>query len=732
MSIIVNEEKKIFALTDEKTTFIMTVNEIDYLKQSYFGKSICVEDFINEEVSSEEFKLEYDIKGAWELNNTNLQSREVQTQSNYDYKEAMVKITRKNGVVMSEFLFESYEILKSLPKPEGMPFAKADETLKITLNDKKAKVKMILYYALVDGALLRHNELINYGDEEVFIDRAYSFSLHLCDHEYDAVTFCGSWGNERCFERTPLHHGVFQIDSKYGVSSPVLNPFMIVCDKDTTEDYGNAYGLLLVYSGSHAFKADVWLKGNTYVTGGINDYNFCWKLEPNEKFTTPQAILVPTDKGFGDISRTLHDVLRNNLINPKYVNEPRPVVINNWEGTTFYFDKQKLIDIIDKVIGTGIDTFVLDDGWFGARNNDRAGLGDWVVNTEKLPGGLKPIIDHCHKNGLKFGLWFEPEMVNPDSDLFRAHPDWAISVEGYKTRDSRYQYCLDITREDVRDYIVDAVNKVLKENEIDYVKWDHNRYVADDFMKMMPADRQKECHHRYCLGYYDLCERIVNANPDIFFEGCASGGGRFDAGSMYYFPQIWLSDMADAVERTRIQYGSSFAYPLSTMSCHVTKSPYDNMERVTSPHTRADIAHLGAFGYEYDTTKVPESELALISSQVKEYRDMQDLVLKGDLYRIESPFTYKRNFAEMIVSKDKKKAHLTAFSFEHRGFQPTRKIKIKGLNPDYRYKVLETGETFSGKTLLNKGIIIPDGHKKHEKGKRVDYTTDTYTFIKVD
>lgn len=728
MAIKIDEQKRIFEVGDDNFSFILTVNAVNVLKQSYFGPKISVEDYFSNDVSASEFKLESDILNTWDLEKGEFQFREVPTPSDYEYKEAMVKITRKNGVILSDFKFESYEILPSLPKPDGMPYASSGETLKIVLCDDKAKIKMVLYYSAVDGALLRHNEFINFGDEEVFIDRAYSFTLSLPNHNYDAITFYGAWSRERSFERTPLHHGVFQIDSKFGTSSPYLNPVMLLCDKNATEDFGRTYGALLVYSGSHAFKAQVGLKSNTLLMAGINDYNFCWKLEPNEKFTTPQAILAVSDEGFGGVSRIFHDALRNNLINKKYVFSKRPIVINNWEGTGFDFDTDKLIAIIDRAIGTGIDTFVLDDGWFGIRNNDQAGLGDWVVNTDKLRGGLNPIIEHCHKNGLKFGLWFEPEMVNPNSDLFRAHPDWIISADGYQPKDSRYQYCLDITRKDVRDYIVDAVNKILKEHDIDYVKWDHNRYVSDDYMKALPADRQKECHHRYCLGYYDLCERIVFANPNIFFEGCASGGGRFDAGTLYYFPQIWLSDMADAVERTRIQYGSSFAYPLSTMSCHVSKSPYWATGRTVSPKTKADIANLGAFGYEYDTTEISDEEIALIPEQVEKYHAMEELVLKGDLYRLESPFDADRNFSEIIVSKDKQKAHLIVFTHNKSHFAPQRRIYLKGLNPNYKYLIKELSIVVSGSTAMNYGLLVKEQNDILGRG---DYATETYTLEKV-
>ncbi|MCQ2399106.1 MAG: alpha-galactosidase [Clostridia bacterium] len=600
-----------------------------------------------------------------------------------------------------------------------------NETLKITLVDSVAKLRAHVYLACAgeSGGIVSFYSFENFGEKPLFIDRAYSFGFTLQEVDMDVISLYGAWGRERAVQRTPLYQGLYQVDSKRGTSSHQANPFIALCDKTTSEEYGRAYGSTLIYTGSHVFKACVGMRNGVFVTCGINDANFSWKLSAGEKFDTPQAITVFSDEGLSGMSREFHDVIRDYVINPKYVNSPRPVVINNWEGTFFDFDDEKLCAIIDKVVGTGIDTFVLDDGWFGARDNDRAGLGDWVVNEKKIKGGLNTVINHAHENGFKFGLWFEPEMVNPDSDLFRAHPDWIISAPDYTPGQSRNQFCLDITRKDVRDFAVNAVNSILDAYDIDYVKWDHNRYVAEDYMKAMPADRQKECHHRYALGFYDLCERIISTHPNIFFEGCSSGGGRFDAGAMYYFPQIWTSDNADAVDRTRIQYGTSFVYPLSTMSCHVAISPYGFNGRSTPVKTRADVAHLGATGYEYDTTKISDEEIAEIKNQVKEYREMQDVILNGDLYRSVSPFEGNGHMCETVVSKDKTKAHF--FIFKRIFYPDTHKLKFypNGLNPDFNYMIKETGEIRSGRTLMNLGITL--------KEDRRDFVTVTYNFIKV-
>ncbi|MBQ4043803.1 MAG: alpha-galactosidase, partial [Clostridia bacterium] len=580
------------------------------------------------------------------------------------------------------------------------------ETLVLHLKDAINGFAADLFYTVYDDSdvIARHIIYKNEGSSPVTLQRAYSFTLSLPGHDYEALSLYGGWAKERHIDRVPLHHGVTSIDSKRCTSSTQLNPFLALLSPGTTEASGEAIGFSLVYSSSWTLKAQGCDSGDTIVTGGIQDFDFAWKLEAGESFATPEVVIAYSTEGLGGMSRAYHDAFREHLINKRYVKQHRPLLINNWEGTYFNFDCDKLKAIVDAVEGTGIDTFVLDDGWFGKRDNDRSGLGDWVVNETKMVGGLKTVIDHVHAKGMKFGLWFEPEMVSEDSDLYRAHPDYAIGVPGRPHCYGRHQLMLDLTRADVRDYIVGAVNKILDENEIDYVKWDYNRNVTEPYSLHLPADRQSEFAHRYALGLYDICERIVNGNPDIFFEGCSSGGARFDPAMLHYFSQIWTSDDSDAEERTFIQYGTSIVYPLSSMACHVSICPNHQTGRTVPFATRADIAHLGATGYELDTTTFTDEDRAAAAKQTEEYRACQDLILSGDLYRIDNP-AEGNFFTEAVVAKDKSEAILVCYRRMGSVNNEIKRIRMQGLDPHKNYYVRELDRTLSGAALMNAGLV---------------------------
>ncbi|MBR2499389.1 MAG: alpha-galactosidase, partial [Clostridia bacterium] len=536
--------------------------------------------------------------------------------------------------------------------------------------------------------------------------------------KWDVLTLPGAHLRERFIERNKLSHGIFSIDSKRGVSSGQMNPFMALVRKNTDESQGEAYGFNLVYSGDFVFKAQIEENDNVRILGGVNDYDFSWELKPSEKFTSPETVMVYSDKGLGEMSRSFHDLYRKYLINERFVSKSRPIVINNWEATYFDFNTKKLCKIVDSVKNTNIDTFVLDDGWFGVRNHDKSGLGDWLVNEEKV--NLREIIDYTHKNGLKFGLWFEPEMVNEQSELYKAHPDWAMKVDGLTPCTGRDQLVLDLTRKEVRDYIVESVSKILREHPIDYVKWDMNRSLTENYSAWLGVNG-KETHHRYVLGLYDICERIVNGFPNIFFEGCASGGCRFDPAMLYYFPQIWTSDDSDAYMRTIIQYGTSMCYPLSSQSCHVSVCPNHQCGRNTPFSSRGDIASLGATGYELDTTKLSEEDLTAIKSQVDKYRLNERLILDGDLYRLNNPLE-ENLFAVMVVSKDKRVAKLTAMRPISIPNGVETRIYAQGLDENANYHIKELDLTLSGRNLINFGLLV--------KFKNNDFATIDYTFEK--
>lgn len=714
MAIYFDESTRTFFLEGKNISYVFGINETNFPEHYYFGSRIGRDDL--------RYTIENNIGDTAEaaipgkiLNyrtSYNYYSSEFSMYGNSEYRECSFQMMFSNGSRINEFLYDSYEILPEKPAIPGMPSMRGGETLKLTLKDKNSNMRVNLFYTVYDDAAIvcRHMEVVNGTSEDVTLLRAYSFAMDINRNDYDVLTLEGAWGRECRPERTPLLHGTICIDCKSGSSTRRLCPVMVLLDKNTDEQNGAALGVNLVYSSSYALKAEVGSKGYTRLTGGINDFDFAWVLGAGETFATPEVVLAYSEDGVGGMSREYHEAYRNHLINPRFVNSPRPIVINSWEAVYFGCTPERLLPIIDAVKGTGIDTFVLDDGWFGARRNDRAGLGDWVVSPDVFPNGLKPVIDHCHEAGLKFGIWFEPEMVNPNSDLYRAHPDWAIQVPGAEPCLSRKQLVLDITRTDVRDYIVEAVSKILRENEIDYVKWDFNRMLTENFSFALPAEKQREMHHRYALGLYDLCERLVNGFPNIFFEGCAGGGGRFDPAILYYFPQVWASDDTDAYMRTQIQYGTSICYPVSAISCHTSICPNHQTNRTVPFKTRADIAHLGATGYELDTTKITEEELLEVRGQVKEYREMEELVLCGDLYRLENTFD-SNYFAMMLLSKDKSRAHITAMRALCRPNDEHKRIYPRGLDKNALYEVVNEEYNLSlrlsGATIMKVGIVIP-------------------------
>ena len=720
MAIYVDEQTRTFYLESKNTTYAFCANPFGFLQHIYFGKRIAREDLSYGVFLNARGHGSHIPHGNW-MQSLNQYSNECPTFGRSDYRESAVAFDF-DGVRVFDWQYVGYTILKTKPPLEGMPSVRGNDTLVVSMRDERTGAAIDLSYTVFDDVpvILRHAVIRNGGKKPFTVDRAYSFCLDLPDADWQAVTLYGAHTRERFMQRADLKRGVFSVDSKRGVTSGQMNPFAAFVRKNTDENTGEAYGVNLVYSGDFVLKAQIEESDTVRVLGGINDYDFSWRLEPDQTFTTPEAVLVYAEHGLGEMSRAFHDLYRAYLVNPRYVRAPRPVVLNSWEAAYFDFDEKKLLEIIDATAKTGVDTFVLDDGWFGARNGDDAGLGDWVVNTQKLPHGLTPLIERTHERGLKFGLWFEPEMVNPDSDLFRAHPDWAIHVDGLEPCPGRNQLVLDLTRDEVCDYIVGAVSKVLRENAIDYVKWDMNRCLTENYSAHLGA-RGKETHHRYVLGLYKICERIVNGFPHIFFEGCAGGGCRFDPAMLYYFPQIWTSDKSDAYWRTVIQYGTSLCYPVSAMSCHVSDCPNHQCGRVTPFSSRGDIAHLGATGYEFDPTRMSAEEIAAMHGQIAAYKDMQDLVLNGDLYRLHDPLD-SNLFAFELVSKDGDRAHITVMRTLCLPNDKCLRLFPRGLDENATYFIPETGVEKAGSTLMYYGLIvnIPFG----------DFTTATYTLLR--
>lgn len=699
-----------FILSGRNYSYAMFVNRAGYLQHLYYGKKIGESDlaFLIKTQGEKLFPNPEDINADML---TDCMPSECGFFGRGDFRSATVIAEREDGSVMSSFKYVKHAISGGVARIKGQPCVrKADNTLTITLKDDFSDIEIDLNYSVSDNSdvLIKNTEMRNIGKTCIKLKKAFSFCTNLpdIDKQYSALRLAGSWASERRPVITPLAEGTLRIESTRGYSSHQMNPFMAILADSCTENSGECYGFNLLYSGSFAITAEVSSNKSVRVQGGINDYLFGWELDGGESFITPQTALCYSAEGLGGLSRAYHDFIREYVIDPKRVCERRPIVINNWEATYFNFDNEKLFAIIDEAAKLGIDTFVLDDGWFGKRDDDKSGLGDWFVNNKKLKGGLKPVIDRCKKNGMKFGLWFEPEMISEDSDLYRAHPDWAIKKEGVEPCRGRNQLVLDFTRKEIVDYVFNAVSKVLKENDISYVKWDKNRDITENFSASLLADRQGEFLHRYTLGFYDLAERLTSAFPDVFFEGCAGGGGRFDGGALYYFPQIWTSDDTDGLERTKIQWGTSMCYPVSAMSCHVSACPNHQTQRITPFKTRGAIASLGATGYELDLTKLTAEEKEQVKEQIANYKRIDGLVLNGDLFRLANPFETDY-FCEMIVAKDKTEAYVVGERFRGDPCDHDRLLKLNGLDENKTYTIKELGVTASGKALMSAGVHYP-------------------------
>lgn len=702
--------EKSFLLSGKNYSYCMYVNRMGLLQHLYFGKKIGAEDaaFLvaaqGEPVAPDAGGLNRDMQTDW-------MPAELGSFGRGDFHAATVIAERKDGACMSRFCYKSHTIADGPIALAGMPcIRRAGQTLVVTLQDDFSDTEVDLRYSVSDDSdvLVRSLAVRNAGKTPVRLRRAFSFCTELPDtmEKYSALRLAGTWAQERRPVLTPLAEGTLRVDSSRGYSSHQMNPFLAILAEGCGEDAGECYGFTLLYSGSFALTAEIAQQKSVRVQGGINDELFVWTVNGGESFETPQAALCYSAEGLGGMSRALHDFFRDFVIDPKYVRTRRPVVVNNWEATYFDFNNEKLFAIIDAAAELGIDTFVLDDGWFGKRNDDTSGLGDWFVNEAKLKGGLRSVIEHCRERGLRFGLWFEPEMVNEDSELYRAHPDWAIRKAGTQPCRGRNQLVLDFSRSEVVDYIFGAVSKVLRENDIAYVKWDKNREITEFYTDSLPPERQGEFSHRYTLGFYELARRLTEAFPHVFFEGCAGGGGRFDGGALYYFPQIWTSDDTDALERAKIQWGTSFAYPLSAMSCHVSACPNHQTQRMTPFATRGAIASLGATGYELDLSKLTAEEKIQVRAQIENYKAIDDIVLEGDLYRLCDPYA-GNYFCEMAVSKDKTRAYLVGEQFRGEPCGHDRVLRLRGLDAYKIYVVAELNIAASGAALMRAGILLP-------------------------
>ena len=647
-----------------------------------------------------------------------------------DYRDYCLHAVYEDGSHVTDLRFVSYEVKEGKYALEGLPAMyqgeEKAETLEITLRDEYKNLEVVLYYGVFEDldVITRACKIVNQSEEQVRLLRAYSMGLDFDNKDMDMLHFYGRHAMERKMERSPLQHGFQGVESRRGYSSHQQNPFVILCKQDANEEYGWCYGASFVYSGNFSIQAEVSQTDLTRLTVGIQDTQFEFHLDSGESFTAPEVILSFSENGLGQLSRNYHKAIRHNLCRGKYKTERRPVLINNWEATYFDFTPEKLVAIAKDAKELGIEMLVMDDGWFGVRNSDNCSLGDWKVNTAKITGGLKYLVDEVNKIGLAFGIWFEPEMISPDSDLYRAHPEWAIQITGREATQSRQQYVLDLSRPEVFDYVYESVASILRSANIAYVKWDMNRQLSDLGSTYLGAEEQQELFHRYVLGVYALQERLVTEFPDLLLENCSGGGARFDPGMLYYSPQIWCSDDTDAIERLMIQEGTSLIYPLSTMGAHVSDCPNHAVGRVTPFETRGHVALAGTFGYELDVTKIPEEDRKMIPEQTKMYHKYHDLIREGDYYRIAS---YRENHLYdcwAVAAKDKSEVLVTYVHVLSTPNAHSRRIFLQGFDLETVYALEGTEEKYTGEMLMKCGFLV--------KGFWGDFKSKLYHFVKVN
>lgn len=721
--IIHNEQNQTFTLLTRNTMYQMKVDRYRVLLHTYYGPPADADsdfsDFI--QCADHSFSPNPNEAGNDRTYSLDVMPQEYSTCGVGDFRLPSIELELPNGSRSADLRYLRYELQKGKYSLPGLPAfyggEKDAETLIIYLEDAAAQVTVALYYGVFEefDLITRAVRVLNHGSETVRLCRCASLCLDFLRSDMDFVTFNGHHLMERCLDRAPLRSGIQSVGSIRGASSHQHNPFVILCDQDADEDRGLCYGAMLLYSGNFEAAAECSQFENSRFVMGIHPYHFCWTLEPDEAFTAPEAALICSPEGFTQMSQQFHRAIRKCLLcDPYGPGQQKPVLINNWEATYFDFTADKLIDIAKEAAALGIGLSVMDDGWFGRRNDDNSGLGDWWVNETKLPGGLKDLTERIHALGMTFGIWMEPEMVNEDSDLYRAHPDWALHIPGRAPARGRGQLVLDFSRKDIRDYIYSQLKNVLSSAPVSYIKWDMNRSLTDVWSAALPAQRQGEVYHRYVLGVYDLLERLRKDYPHILIEGCCGGGGRFDGGMLYYTPQIWCSDDSDAIDRLRIQYGTSFAYPTCTMGAHVSAVPNEQNGRVTPLETRGIVAMSGAFGYEMDLGKCTAKEKETIRGQIETYQAHYDLLCQGDYYRLSSPFTDDLFTAWAHVSPDKQEALVSLVTGSVRPATPFLRLHLKGLNPALQYQVNHGDKLYRGSTLMQAGYPLPAIQKDYQ------------------
>lgn len=762
MAIIFHKQSKCFHLYNNEVSYIMRIMENGQLENLYYGKKIHdKEDFayFHDEAMRSQMSVCIPEPGLLSMQYTR---QEYPSYGTGDYRSPAVTIAQENGSRIIDFKYAGHEIYSGkkeiLPLPATYVEEKEEaETLEVTLHDNVMDTDLILSYTIYEAypVITRNTKFVHKGKEKIVLERAMSASVEFLDMDYEMVQLSGGWSRERYVKNRKLEMGIQSIQSLNGTCCGAEhNPFLALKRPHTTESQGEVYGFSLVYSGNYLGQVEVSTFDMTRVMMGINPEDFSWELKSGESFQTPEVVMVYSDKGLNKMSQTYHRLYRKRLMHGEWRDKARPILLNNWEATYFDFNEEKILTIAKKAKEAGVELFVLDDGWFGARNDDYRGLGDWYVNLEKLPDGISGLSRKVEELGLKFGLWVELEMVNKDSDLYRAHPDWIISAPNRFESHARHQNVLDFSRKEVVDYIYEMIAKVIRESSISYIKWDMNRYMSEPYSKGSAPCEQGKVMHKYILGVYDLYTRLTTEFPYILFESCASGGARFDPAMLYFAPQTWCSDDTDASERTKIQYGTSYVYPIVSMGSHVSAVPNHQMHRITPIETRANVAYFGTFGYELDLNLLSDAEIETVKKQIAFMKEHRELIqMDGDFYRLLSPFEGNET-AWMVVSSDKTQAVAAFYQRLNKVNASWLRLKLDGLDANTKYEVscdmapvasydAKIAEAYGHKTeedsvktyqaygdeLMSAGIPI-DREELNKKGG--DFASLLYTLKKVD
>lgn len=713
MSINYNENFKTFHLRTKNTSYVLKVMETGHLSHLYWGRKLKADN------------LEYFVRrrgfGSFAADTDNISGfqlelipQECPTFGATDLRSPSLEFQYEDGTSATDLRYKSHRIYEGKQRLSDLPavYVESEEeatSLEITLVDSLKNLEVILTYNVFENfdAITRSLKIVNNSDEKINIERVLSSNVDFTTDEFDFIQLSGSWGRERHILRNPLRSGSQAIESRRGASSHAQNPFIALCSKDANEEYGDVYGFSLVYSGNFLANVEVDMYRNARAQIGINPFDFKWLLESKEEFQAPEVVLVYSSKGLNGMSQIYHNLYRKRLCRGIYRDKVRPVLINNWEATYFDFNEVKIKEIAKEASKLGMELFVLDDGWFGNRNDDKSSLGDWFVNESKLKGGLSKLAKDINNMGLEFGLWFEPEMISPISKLYEKHPNWCIHIPGRTRSQARSQLILDLSRKEVCDYIIESISKILESANISYVKWDMNRNMTEVGSLGLTSERQRETAHRYILGLYRVMEEITSRFPNVLFESCSGGGGRFDPGMLYYMPQTWTSDDTDAIERLKIQFGTSMVYPPISMGCHVSAVPNHQANRITPLETRWVSAMAGNFGYELDITKLSEEEKEELKEQISLYKEIRETVQFGTLYRLKSPFN-SNEVAWMMISEDKNEivvSYVRQWALVNESFS---NLKLTALDKDSEYEIIGEDIVLSGDELMYIGLNIPE------------------------